>query len=104
MAVPALASRLMRAFYSPRAGMATWPVRTHAIMMTAMSSDAATPLPYRMGRAMIDGFYLGLAAAGRYQPLAHPRVHNLDVIKDVPYGDHRVAHRLDIYRPRRAKG
>jgi acetyl esterase len=58
----------------------------------------------RMARAVVDGFYMGLATAGRYQPLSHPSVHGLEVFRDVAYDSHPRAHRLDIYRPKNASG
>ena len=39
---------------------------------------------------------------GRALPIAHPRVHGVEVKRDVPYCDsRRRAHLLDVYRPRK---
>lgn len=51
------------------------------------------------------GFFHGLANAGRLHPFARPELHNVEVIRDVPYaGSAHIAHRLDIYRPKDAAG
>lgn len=42
----------------------------------------------------------GIARAGRAVPLAHPRLHGVEVIRDIPYqASGRRAHMLDVYRP-----
>jgi len=47
----------------------------------------------------------GLARAGRAVPIAHPRLHRVEVLRDVPYrGTGRRAHLLDVYRPLDAAG
>jgi acetyl esterase len=41
-----------------------------------------------------------IARAGRAVPFAHPRLHGVELIRDVPYAQTgRSAHLLDIYRP-----
>jgi acetyl esterase len=54
-----------------------------------------------MGAVVVDNFFSGAARLGRAVPLAHPRLHGVEVLRDVPYLDTgRVEHRLDVYRPR----
>ena len=52
------------------------------------------------GAMVANGFFHGAAAAGRLHPMARPRRHRVEVIRDVRYqeGTSR-AHLLDIYRP-----
>ena len=56
----------------------------------------------RIGAALTDGFFKGAANGARFLPVAHPRVHGVEVLRDVPYtlsgGDH---HLLDVWRPSR---
>lgn len=50
-------------------------------------------------------FFHGLSSAGRLHPASRPEVHNVEVIRDVPYAaTSDLKHRLDIYRPMGAKG
>ena len=59
-----------------------------------------TRLRKRAGSLLVDGFFNGLARAGKLHPLAHPSRHGLEVIENVAYknsGDR--AHLLDIWRP-----
>jgi acetyl esterase len=50
-------------------------------------------------------FFHGLSSAGRMHPASRPEVHNVEVIRDIPYAATSDAkHRLDIYRPIGAKG
>jgi acetyl esterase len=53
-----------------------------------------------LGARLVDGFFEGTSRAGRLLPLANPKLHNLEVIRDVRYAptDH-ADHLLDIYRP-----
>lgn len=72
--------------------MSTWTERLHP-----------THLRKRAGSTIVDGFFNGLARAGKLHPLAHPSRHGVEVIADVAYrqtGDH--AHLLDIWRPAQA--
>jgi acetyl esterase len=69
----------------------------------------ALPIHHRMrrrlGALIVDGFFKGASRAGGMIPLANPRFHNVEVIRDVPYsGSGRREHRLDVYRPKNAKG
>jgi acetyl esterase len=59
----------------------------------------------RVGAAVVDNFFSGAARLGRAVPLAHPRLHGVEVLNDVPYlGSGLPEHRLDIYRPRDRQG
>lgn len=43
-----------------------------------------------------------VSRAGRALPIAHPRLHGVEVMRDLPYRDsQRRAHLLDVYRPRK---
>ena len=43
-----------------------------------------------------------VAQVARALPIAHPRLHGVEVVRDVRYCDsHRRAHLLDVYRPRK---
>lgn len=59
-----------------------------------------------LGAAVTDNFFLYAAKASRLLPLSHPRLHNVTVTTDLPYveGSELPEHRLDVYRPRQAKG
>ena len=53
-----------------------------------------------MGGKLIKGFFEGLSGAGRMLPMAHPKRHGVDVIKNLPYRETGMKeHLLDIYRP-----
>jgi acetyl esterase len=59
----------------------------------------------RLGAAVTDGFFLGAARGFGALPLASPRLHRVQVERDVPYRrTGRPEHRLDVYRPRGAHG
>ncbi|MFO0596934.1 MAG: alpha/beta hydrolase [Myxococcaceae bacterium] len=67
--------------------------------------EFAAQVRRHVGAALTDGFFLGAATSARYLPVAHPRVHNVTVERDLAYRDTgRAEHRLDLYRPRDAKG
>jgi len=54
----------------------------------------------RAGAAVVDGFFRGIAAAGRLHPNARPERHGVEVVRDLAYlDDGRPEHRLDVYRP-----
>jgi acetyl esterase len=59
-------------------------------------------------RALLWGakaFFHGLSSAGRLHPSSRPELHNVEVIRDIPYAaTSDMKHRLDIYRPAGAKG
>lgn len=56
--------------------------------------------PPRLTHQVANLLFDGLSRAGKLNPLAHPRRHNVEVIQDIPYaGSAHPAHRLDIYRP-----
>lgn len=49
---------------------------------------------------VVDGFFRGLASAGKLHPKARPERHNVELIRDVPYRESgAVEHLLDVYRP-----
>lgn len=53
------------------------------------------------GSLLVDNFFRGLSRLGRMHPQARPERHDVEVIRDVAYGDSGLSeHRLDIYRPR----
>jgi acetyl esterase len=50
-------------------------------------------------------FFHGLSGAGRLHPASRPAVHNVEVIRDIPYAASADrAQQLDIYRPIGARG
>jgi acetyl esterase len=59
------------------------------------------------GALVINGFFRGISSAGKLHPNARPERHNVEVLRDVPYGEsasrnstrHHPAHHLDVYRP-----
>lgn len=53
---------------------------------------------------MVDGFYSGMARAGKLHPRARPSRHNVEVIREVPYARGGREHLLDIYRPAAGDG
>lgn len=56
----------------------------------------------KFGAAIVDNFFRASAYGAKWIPLAHPRLHGVEVIRDLPYregGDR--AHSLDVYRPRK---
>lgn len=54
-----------------------------------------------LGAHIVAGSFGGLAKLGGMTPMANPRLHGVEVLRDIPYADdgHR-AHTLDVYRPR----
>ncbi len=69
--------------------MTTWSERLHP-----------TRLRKRAGGLLVDGFFNGIARAGKLHPQSRPSRHGLEVIEDIAYratGDR--AHLLDIWRP-----
>ena len=59
----------------------------------------------KAGALVVDGFFRGMARAGRLHPRADPRRHGVSVVRDVAYlPDGRPEHRLDIYYPTRDHG
>ncbi|HEX4621792.1 MAG TPA: alpha/beta hydrolase [Myxococcaceae bacterium] len=57
-----------------------------------------------LGARLVDGFFTGTARLGKLIPLSRPELHNVEVLRDIPYreGGHRE-HLLDVYRPRNAR-
>ena len=67
----------------------TWPAHLHP-----------THLRKRAGGLLVDGFFNGLARAGKLHPQARPSRHGVEVIENIAYhpgGDR--SHLLDIWRP-----
>ncbi len=59
----------------------------------------------RLGAAVTDGFFAGAAKGAKLLPIAHPRLHGVEVERDLPYRrTGREQHTLDLYRPRGARG
>lgn len=59
----------------------------------------------RVGALFVDGFFNGLARAGKLHPQAKPSRHGIEVIENLAYkagGDR--AHLLDIWRPAKRSG
>ena len=55
----------------------------------------------KLGAKLVDGFFAGASYAGKSVPVAHPRLHGFDLIRDVQYrGSGLPEHRLDVYQPR----
>jgi acetyl esterase len=70
---------------------------------------AMKPLAVRMrqavGAAVVDNFFRATAHTAKWLPIAHPRLHGVEVIRNVRYLDGRDrSHTLDIYRPRKREG
>ncbi len=54
----------------------------------------------RAGAVLVDNFFEVLARGSKRIPLANPRLHGLEVIRDVPYREGGLPeHRLDVWRP-----
>ena len=57
-----------------------------------------------LGAAITDGFFLGSSRSFGYLPVARPRLHGVELFKDIAYiADGNRDHLLDIYRPRNAE-
>lgn len=53
-----------------------------------------------VGAAVVDGFFRGASRAGSLHPLADPRAHGVERVRDLAYLDGgNPHHRLDVYRP-----
>ncbi|MBK7864034.1 MAG: alpha/beta hydrolase [Archangiaceae bacterium] len=54
-----------------------------------------------VGAAITDGLFAALTQSTRYLPIAHPRLHGVEVLRDVPYREHdHRAHRADLWLPK----
>ena len=53
----------------------------------------------KIGSVVTDTFFNSLAYAGRFHPMAHPRIHGVSVKNNVRYGHEHDRQKLDIYRP-----
>lgn len=79
-------------------------VDTESLSIERPSLGLGARVRRRLGAAVTDGFFLGAAVGAGWLPVAHPRVHKVTVEKDIPYRrTGRVAHTLDVYRPKSAK-
>lgn len=59
----------------------------------------------RIGAAVTDGFFLGASNYARWLPISHPRLHGVEVERNLAYlDDGRAEHTLDLYRPRERSG
>jgi acetyl esterase len=57
------------------------------------------------GAAVVDAFFNGISAAGGSLPIAQPKRHGVEVLRDIPYQDDgKPEHLLDIYRPLERSG
>lgn len=74
-------------------------------LLVRQPASLAVRLRQAMGAAVVDSFFKSAAYGLKYLPISHPRLHGVEVIKDIRYlpgGDR--AHHLDIYRPRSRDG
>ncbi len=53
----------------------------------------------RVGSALAEGFFHGVAHAGRLHPRAHPSRHGVEVLDDIAYDPSHPTRRLDVWRP-----
>ncbi len=59
----------------------------------------------RIGAAIADGFFRGAANGAKWLPVANPRFHGVEVLRDVPYtASGEQHHLLDVWRPARREG
>jgi len=64
-----------------------------------------TSLRRKAGATVVDGFFRGMARAGRLHPTAAPRRHGVSVARNVSYvPDGRPEHLLDVYYPTSNEG
>ena len=67
--------------------------------------SAAVRFRKRAGAAIVDGFFRGTSRAASYIPISHPRLHGVEVLRNIPYqSTNRHEHLLDVWRPRRRTG
>ena len=67
--------------------------------------NPAERLRRAVGAALTDGMFESITRSARLLPIAHPRLHGIEVIRDVPYlasGQH--WHLGDIWRPKNRQG
>lgn len=65
----------------------------------------AAALRRSAGAVVVDGFFRGMSRLGSLHPHARPERHGVVVERDVAYREGgAVEHRLDVYRPRAARG
>lgn len=66
---------------------------------------AGTQLRKSVGGKFVIGSFSGLSKLGGLTPLANPRLHGVEVARDIPYvEDGNPHHTLDVYRPRDLRG
>ncbi len=64
-----------------------------------------TQLRRKLGALVVDSFFRGSSLAGGMVPITHPRLHGVEVLRDISYCDSGLPERrLDIYRPTRHSG
>jgi acetyl esterase len=80
-------------------------------MSTSASPQPFTKQPFtkrlsrKASRLLIEGFFHGASRAMGWLPLANPRRHGVEVLRDIPYRDGgQREHLLDIYRPIKREG
>lgn len=62
--------------------------------------DLRRRLRRAVGAAVVDNFFVQTSRLARIVPFAHPRLHKVNVERDVPYMPVRAPdHLLDVYRP-----
>lgn len=68
-----------------------------------MSSVTQVQNTFRWQQRLFGGLLAGLARIGDFQTELRAARDGVEVIRDVAYGPHPVAHRLDVYRPAGAR-
>jgi len=59
----------------------------------------------RVGAALVDNFFDVVTRTSKRLPISHPRLHGVEVVRDVPYRSTGLPeHRLDVWRPRERNG
>lgn len=67
--------------------------------------ETGTRLRKQVGSKLVIGSFSGLSKLGAYTPLAHPALHGVEVLRNIPYvNDGNPLHTLDVYRPRDRRG
>ncbi len=70
------------------------------ILIERPTLNRAERLRRTLGAALTDGMFAGITRTSRLLPLANPRLHGVEVLRDVPYqGNGERAHLCDIWRP-----
>lgn len=69
--------------------------------------EAGTRVRKVVGSKAVIGSFTGLSRLGALTPLASPRLHGVEVVRDLAYtpaGERDPTYRLDVYRPRETGG